>query len=420
MKNKPFPDSFLWGIGTSAHQVEGNTTSNEVWVLEHVNNSLFAEPAGDALDHFWRYPEDIRLLADLGMKSYRFSLEWSRIEPEQGYYSQAAMDHYRRMVECCHENGVQPLISYHCFTHPRWMAADGGWENMENADRFTRFCEFVTQNLKGMVPMGFTLNEANLPFVMQYRGLLRIGREFENEPWFQKAAQLCGADDVSSFRPFFSTEVEKGLPVCIAAHRKSYEAIKSIDPEVQLGITLSFKDERLVSGGEQTRVQFRAVCDDAFLEAVKDDDFVGVQTYTHSTFHSDREEFLPQDVEQTQLGYPYSPASIGGAIRRVAEAVNCPIIVTENGIATDDDHQRIEFFHGALESVRRCIDDGLDVRGFLAWTLFDNFEWMKGYAPKFGLIAVDRTTQVRTPKPSAHWFGACCQQNATLEIPVVD
>jgi beta-glucosidase len=417
MNSHSFPADFLWGIGTSAHQVEGNTTNNEVWVLEHVTDQLFSEPAGDALDHFWRYPEDIRLLAELGMKSYRFSLEWSRIEPESGYYSQSAMDHYRRMVEVCHQNDVQPLISYHCFTHPRWMAADGGWENMENADRFARFCEFVTHNLKGMVPMGFTLNEANLPFDMQYRGLLKIGRELEHLPWFQEAGRQCGTDDPSRFRPFFSTEVEKGLPVCLAAHRKSVEAIKSIDPDVQLGITLSFKEERLAPGGEETRARFRAVCDDAFLDMVKDDDFVGVQTYTHSTFHADREDYLPQDVQTTQLGYPYSPASIGGSIRRVAEAVNCPIIVTENGIATDDDRQRIEFFQGALESVKKCVEDGIDVRGFLAWTLFDNFEWMKGYAPKFGLVAVDRSTQARMPKPSAHWFGACCQANAIQKIP---
>ena len=140
-QSRTFPKNFLWGAATAAHQVEGGNVNNDSWVMEHVPNSLFVEPSGDAVDHYHRYPEDIALLAELGFNAYRFSIEWARIEPEEGQFSYAALEHYRRMLATCHEYGLTPIVTYHHFTSPRWLMAEGGWEGKQTPDRFARYCE---------------------------------------------------------------------------------------------------------------------------------------------------------------------------------------------------------------------------------------------------------------------------------------
>jgi beta-glucosidase len=143
----PFPPKFLWGAATAAHQVEGNNINSESWVLEHVPGTIYQEPSGDACDHYHRYPSDIALLAELGFNAYRFSVEWARIEPEEGEFSYAELEHYRRMLATCHEHGLKPVITYHHFTSPRWLMRYGGWLDEKTPDRFTRYCERVTRHL---------------------------------------------------------------------------------------------------------------------------------------------------------------------------------------------------------------------------------------------------------------------------------
>ena len=135
-----FPKGFLWGAATAAHQVEGNNINSDMWVLEHMKPSMFAEPSGDACDFYHRYREDITLAASLGLNAFRFSIEWARIEPEQGFYSRAELDHYRRVLAACHESGLATAVTFWHFTTPRWIAALGGWENAATADHFVRYC----------------------------------------------------------------------------------------------------------------------------------------------------------------------------------------------------------------------------------------------------------------------------------------
>ena len=139
-----FPDGFSWSTATAAHQIEGNNWNNDWWAWEHNPASGCAEPSGDAIDHYHRYPDDIALLAELGFGTYRFSIEWSRIEPEDGEFSKAALDHYRRMCATCLEHGITPIVTYHHFTSPRWVSHLGGWEEPDTADRFARFCGKAT------------------------------------------------------------------------------------------------------------------------------------------------------------------------------------------------------------------------------------------------------------------------------------
>src|ERR1700743_3536133 len=163
---KKFPDGFIWGTATAAHQVEGGNTNSDNWLMEMAPNSVFAEPSGDACDHYHRYESDIALLAELGFRAYRFSIEWARIEPEEGFFSKAALDHYRRMLASCHAQGVTPMVTFHHFTAPLWFTKDGGWENKKSVDRFARYCEKAAEALGDMIPYACTINEANIPMMI--------------------------------------------------------------------------------------------------------------------------------------------------------------------------------------------------------------------------------------------------------------
>jgi beta-glucosidase len=384
-----FPEGFLWGTATAAHQVEGGNWNNDWWAWEHNPSSGCAEPSGDAIDHYHRYPEDIALLAELGFGTYRFSIEWSRIEPEEGEFSTAALDHYRRMCAACHEHGITPIVTFHHFTSPRWISHLGGWEEPDTADRFARFCGRSTEALGDLIGWGCTLNEPNIVAVAGYlSGGFPPGR--------RDAALRRAVNDVF-----------------VDAHRKAVEAIKSASPkEFPVGLTLAMQEYQAVDGGEAKLEQIRAGMHDVYLDASRDDDFVGVQTYSRDRIGPSGVVPPPDGAELTLMGYEYYPQAIGATIRYAAERTGgTPILVTENGIGTHDDERRVAYYREALAAVHGCLDDGIDVRGYTAWSAFDNFEWALGYRPTFGIIAVDRTTQQRTPKPSAHLLGEVARTN---------
>jgi beta-glucosidase len=383
-----FPVGFLWGTATAAHQIEGGNVNNDWWAFERAPGSLCAEPSGDACDSFNRYPEDIDLVAGLGLGAYRFSLEWSRIEPEEGEFSRVALDHYRRMMATCLERGVTPVVTFHHFTHPRWLAAAGTWEAPEAPDRFARFCARATEHLGDLLGMVCTLNEPNVVATMGWRhGLFPPGVRDRT----RRAA------------------VNQAL---VAAHRKGCDAIRSGPGEARVGLTLSMTDYQLEPGGESWVERLRGPSEDVFLDATGGDDFVGVQTYTRMRVGPDGPLGPEPGVAVTQMGYEFWPEALEGTIRRATDRTGgVPVYVTENGIGTADDAQRIEYITRALGGVSRCLEDGVDVRGYFYWSLLDNFEWVLGYVPTFGLVEVDRTTFERRPKPSAAHLSGVARAN---------
>ena len=167
-----FPEGFLWGTATAAHQVEGNNVNSDVWVFEHMPKSPYVEPSGDACDHYHRYRSDIALLAELGFNAYRFSIEWARIEPEEGEFSLAVLEHYRDMLRACQEHNITPIVTFHHFTSPRWLMAHGGWESKKTPDRFARYCERATRYLGDLIGAACTLNEANIAAVITKMGFV--------------------------------------------------------------------------------------------------------------------------------------------------------------------------------------------------------------------------------------------------------
>jgi len=390
--SRAFPEGFRWGTATAAHQVEGNNVNNDWWAWEHRADTVCVEPSGDACDHYHRYPGDIGLLAQLGFNSYRFSLEWSRIEPEEGQFSTAALDHYRRMGAACLEHGLDATVTFHHFTTPQWAAADGGWHDERIVERFARFCEAATAHLGDVITRACTINE---PDVVSYIG-------------YQVGAFPPGIIDRDLWH--------RANDHLIAAHRLGYEAIKAGPGQFPVGLTLSMSDYQPVPADDpaaQHRVErIRHHGEDIFLETCRGDDFIGVQTYSRDRVGPDGQLGPEPGVEVLAMGYEFWPQALEACIRRAWEVTeHVPVLVTENGIGTDDDDQRRRYVEVALDGVLDCIADGIEVEGYTYWSYLDNFEWAFGYGPRFGIIDVDRSTQQRTVKPSGQWLGQIARAN---------
>ncbi len=384
-----FPDGFLWGVAAAAHQIEGGNWNNDWWAFEHQPGTPCREPSGDCTDSYHRYLEDIALVRDLGFAAYRFSIEWSRIEPEDGEFSRAALDYYRRMLAECHEQGVQPVVTFHHFSTPRWMAARGGWESSEIVDRFGRYCERAVEHLGDLVTIGCTINEPNIVSLMGFMiGMFPPGRS-------DRDAYARANENLK------------------AAHRRAYDVLKAGRGDFPVGSCVAMGDWWAPEGAEAALERTRYQHEGQHLEICRGDDFVGVQAYSRTRLDERGHGTGPEPGVEVvpSMGYEFWPRALEVAIRHAADVAQTPIYVTENGLGHDDDAKRIEYVTGALEGLGRCLDDGLDVRGYFYWSLLDNFEWALGYEPKFGLVAVDRATFVRTPKPSASWLGGIASAN---------
>ncbi|MGK5683903.1 glycoside hydrolase family 1 protein [Actinoplanes sp. URMC 104] len=386
--DQSFPDGFLWGAATASHQVEGNNVGNHYWEWEHAPDTPFAEPSGDAVDHYHRWREDLDLLAGAGLTAYRFSLEWSRIEPEPGEISRASLDHYRRMVDGCRDRGLAPVVTLNHFTTPRWFHHDGGWLGPRAGDHFARFVETAAPLVRDAAYV-LTLNEPNLAACLP----VLAGMAARGEP----VAGLPRPDQRLS-------------EALIAAHRRGIEVLRGAGSP-PAGLALVGQEWIAEDGAGEQMAAHRAAMEDKFLAACQGDDFVGMQIYSCARIGPDG-PVTPPGTVLTQAHVEYRPQAVGASVRRVAEVLpGTPILVTENGLATTDDDERITFTAEVLRGLHAAVHDGVDVRGYLHWSLLDNFEWFSGYAVTFGLIGVDRATFARTPKPSLEWLGQVARRN---------
>jgi beta-glucosidase len=400
------PKGFLWGAATAGHQVEGNNVNSDTWVLEQLKPSPFMEPSGDACDHYHRYEDDIAMLAKLGFNTYRFSLEWARIEPAKGQFSAAELAHYRRVATACRQHGLTPVITFNHFVVPRWFAAQGGWENPESPALFARYCDYAVKGVGDLAGAAVTFNEPNIGLLLHWMLPPFILDQMKQA--MVDAAKACGSKTFSSAQ-FGRQDVM--LPNLIEAHRQGYAAIKAGPGEFPVGLSLAMMDDQAV-GENSRRDEKRAQCYQPWLDALKTTgDFVGVQTYSRALIDAKGQMQARQDLELTQTGEEFSPQALEQTIRYAHAATGKPIYVTENGVATEDDTRRVAYIKIALQGVKACLADGVPVKSYIHWSLMDNFEWVFGYGPKFGLVAVDRATQLRTPKPSATYLGAVARAN---------
>lgn len=428
-----FDKHFMIGAATAAHQVEGNNIHSDYWLQEHMPHTSFTEPSGAACDHYNRYEEDIKMMAAAGLNAYRFSIEWARVEPEEGKFDSSEIEHYRNVIRCCKANGLEPIVTLLHFTSPAWLIKNGGWEAESTIADFRRYVTYVMEALGSELRYVCTINEANMGLQLaaiatrfqlmaqqaakaqaggakKAEGTVQVGMNFEKMMENMRYAAQENAEAFGTPQPqiFVSSRTPEGDALVFRAHQAAKEAIKALYPEMQVGLTLSMHDLQALPGGERFA---QAAWDEEFrhyLPYIQDDDFLGVQNYTRTQYGPEGQLPAPEGAELTQMDYEFYPEALEHVIRKVREDFKGDIIVTENGVATADDTRRVEFIRRALAGVQSCIADGVPVKGYFYWSLMDNFEWQKGFAMQFGLIAVDRENgQKRTPKPSLAYLGSC-------------
>ena len=405
-----FPAGFLWGASCAPHQNEGNNVNSDMWALEQVPGSSFTDRSGDAVDFYHRWKEDIDLLKSLGLNSFRFGIEWARVEPTRGNFSVAELAHYRRIIDYCLAQGVEPVVTLHHFSSPLWFVKEGGWSSADAVDRFGDYVDAVCPILHGVTWVA-TINEPNMFAVMyqmstplQYPDPAAVLQRMR-----EAMSPVNGEAGINSFS--MPEPKEEATQTLVRAHARARDILRA-KTDVKVGWTIAVQSLVARDGHEDKLAYYERVWEDTFLEASRADDWVGVQAYTSQLVGPNGLEGAPEGAELTLAGWAYRPDALEIALRRTALVTGgVPMIVTENGIATADDTRRIDYTTVALEGVAHTLGDGLDVRGYLHWTFIDNFEWVHGYGVTFGLVAVDRTTFERTPKGSAYRLGDIARNN---------
>jgi beta-glucosidase len=408
-----FPAGFMWGSATAGHQVEGNNTASDIWLLENVKPTVFKQPSGDACNSFELWECDLDLVKSLGLNTYRFSLEWARIEPEPGLISAAMLDHYKAMIEGCRRRGITSVVTYNHYTGPRWFAAQGGWTQSQAPSMFARFCELVTRHLGEGIGYATTLNEPNILMVL--RVLLPKELFVAQRAMLDAAARAIGSTKFVAANAANPEDYEVMTTNLIAGHKLARAAIKAVRPELPVGVSLAMFDDQAV-GSHSRRDAARHELYGEWLETARGDDFIGVQNYERVRYDANGRLPPPPGAKVNFMGAEIYAPSLGGAVRYAHQVTGIPVMVTEHGLGLDGDHEddsmRATFIPASLAELKAAIDDGVPVKGYIHWSLLDNFEWISGYRPRFGLVAVDRKTFARKPKPSAAVYSGIARRNA--------
>lgn len=407
---------FLIGTATASHQVEGNNTKNDVWAMENMKFGGFQEKSGDAANHYITYREDIKKIKETGLNAYRFSLEWSRIEPIEGIFDQKEIEHYRDMIHACQELGIEPIVTLFHFTSPKWLIELGGWESCKVISYFERYVEVVSKAFKNDdIKYICTINEANIGVLIakfikamqkeEKHSTLQIGYDTDNvvNNHVERIKENWEIFNVEEPAVFVSPRTKKGNEIIIETHKRAVNRIHSILPECKVGLSLSLRDIQYDEDGKISADAAWQEEFEQFFDAFKDDDYFGLQNYTRTIFGKDGEIPPTNDKECTQMGYEFYPEGLENVIRRVEKVFKKDIFITENGVATNDDDRRIEFIKKALLGVDNCRKDNIPVIGYLYWSLIDNFEWQSGYSMKFGLMNLDKE---HSTKKSMYYLGS--------------
>jgi beta-glucosidase len=419
-----FPERFLWGTATSAHQVEGGNRNNDWWAFEQRPGAIWhGQRSGQACDWWANAERDLDLMAEMGHNTHRLSVEWSRIEPEEGRFDAKAIARYRAILSSLRRRGIEPMVTLFHFSSPLWLAVQGGWRNPGVIAHFRRFVRHTVEQLGDLVSLWCTINEPNVYTALGY---------------------LLGEHSPGEHSLFLYFRVLRHL---LQAHAAAYRTIHATDGKARVGLVKSIMIFEALNEQDRCSYCLAGLLDSLFnevtLRAVKDGqlgpplrwipgtygalvdstDFIGLNYYSRQRvcLKPSKEGHmallcLTPGAETSDQGRngPYGevyPAGLYQALRRLAR-LGKPIYVTENGLPDDDDDQRPRFLLSHLAQVQRAIADGIDVRGYYHWTLTDNFEWAEGWGLRFGLVALDPETQERTPRPSAQLYSDIIRENA--------
>jgi len=397
-----FPKGFLWGAATSAHQVEGNNRNNDWWESE--KRGTIKEPSGQACRHYELYKEDFDSASNLGHNAHRLSIEWSRIEPEEGKISSEGLAHYREVILSLRERNIEPIVTLHHFTNPLWFSKLGGWRIKKAYRYFLHYTKTITDALCDKVRFWVTINE---PMVYVYNSYI-LGK------WPPHKKSLLDSRPVTDNLIF--------------SHIQSYKLIHDIYKQRNLSrpfVSIAKNMQPFIPCGGALRNKFAACLRDRlynlkFIEEslkFKALDFIGVNFYTRGLV--DLEGFNIRNLlldncsrghdnlAKNSLGWEIYPQGLYDFLIRLKK-YNLPLMITENGICTSDDNLRWDFICQHLKSIHSAMEKGVNLLGYLHWSLLDNFEWDQGFAPRFGLIEVDYNNYKRKIRESARKFREVC------------
>lgn len=411
-----FPEGFWWGSTTSAHQIEGSnhndwseweTSPERIAQLKKEGKNPDDFISGKACDSYNRYEEDFDIAKSLNQNIHRFSIEWSRIEPKEGKFDYEIMHHYVNVVKALRARGLEPMITLWHFTNPVWFAEKGGWWNEKSPEIFTRYIKYVVDNLKDRVGLWITFNESATVYA---------GYSYLTGQW--TTPQHASIFQFIKVRKNFAK-----------AHILAYQEIKKMYavPQTLLDTTTTSHNVKVGLVDNMTYVVYGnrwyektigklynyqrniVFWDNTFPHY----DFLGLNYY-----HVDRRvpgsyRTLPKQDLMTEMGWEIYPKGIYHCLMEIKKYKK-PIFITENGIADSTDHKRGKFIKDHLRWVWQAIHDGADVHGYLYWSLLDNFEWVKGFKPKFGLVEVDYATFARKIRPSALEYAKICKANSLI------
>lgn len=413
-----FPPGFYWGAATSSHQVEGNNRNNQWWEWERQSGHIWdGSMSGMACDHYNRFEEDFRLAEEFGHNAHRLSIEWSRIEPEEGRWDEKEVEHYRQVLESLHRHNLTPFVTLHHFTNPLWFERQGGWLNPKSPYMIARYAGHIAKRLGDAVPFWLTINEPQVVVATQY---------------------LLGMFPPGHRAPAESMVAARNILIALAKMHQAVKESAPHNPQVGPVMNMTHTMPASDSGYDVAAAQVLDLFWNTYwldglrdgvigppvriggaepVEGLKDAwDFIGLNYYSRSLVKSGRPLGVrpappPPGAEMSTMGWEVYPEGFYQCLVRLKECGK-PVYVTENGIGTNDDEQRQSYVVRHLYQVSGAMDEGTDVRGYIHWTLQDNFEWVHGYAQKFGLFAREEGSLNRAPRPSAYMFREIAKANA--------
>ncbi|OHA57002.1 MAG: hypothetical protein A2588_01380 [Candidatus Veblenbacteria bacterium RIFOXYD1_FULL_43_11] len=386
---------FLWGSATSAYQVEGGNIWSD-WHFWEKQRGL--EQCGQAVRHYEKFAEDFTLAKQLGQNAHRFSMEWARIETAPGQISQSEIEHYRQVIKTLKSLNLKICLTLHHFTLPQWLANQGGWENNQAIQYFKRYVQLVVKEFGSDIDLWVTINE---PLVLATEGYL-----YGHWP-----------PQIKSYRRMI-----KVVNNLAQAHQEAYKIIHEALPQVKVGLAHNFFSlepyRRWFILDEWATIRADNFWNKWLMKLTTGShDFIGVNYYFHQrvlfSFNWSRGFVAFADPKKlnkeiSSLGWEVYPSGLGEVLLTIWQRYHLPLYVTENGIDAQSEAQRASFITRSVAAVKQAQKQGAEVKGYFYWSLLDNFEWDKGYQPKFGLIEVDRKTFVRTPRESARVYAEIC------------
>ncbi len=409
MAEKRFPSGFKWGAATASYQVEGGIENND-WAEAAREGKV--PPCGRACEHYERYEEDFDIAKSLGHNCHRLSIEWARIEPVEGRFDEREIEHYRKVLLALRARGLEPFITIWHFTLPLWFSRSGGFEREDAPRIFARYCAYVTGKLEDLCVHFSTMNE---PMVFVSNGWARgTWPPFKKWPGIEYASITTSGRTINPQSKLGFGNIIRYVSVMhrlVRAHNAAYDAIKKMCPDAEVGIV---KQVILYQANANPINWILAWVMNRFWtyyfmsRVIAKCDVVGLNYYLHKKF-GDRRVY-----DKTDMDWDVFPEGICTALMML-KRYKKPVYVSEAGVADAEDRIRAGYIRSTVKCIHFAIENGVDVRGYMYWSLLDNYEWASGFGPRFGLVEIDYSTQERRIRESAYVYKGICEGNALID-----